>query len=111
MKHCLFAVAAALLLASSWPGNARAASTLNGTWSILTRYGEVRLEMQWSDGRGSSNSSVHGADVNALGIAGALASSGEHVHFSLHREAGDFAMDGWVGNAQGGGTYAFAPKA
>jgi hypothetical protein len=28
----------------------------------------------------------------------------------LHREAGDFAFDGWVGNGEGSGSYTFTPN-
>ncbi|MGB6985531.1 MAG: hypothetical protein WBD74_06070 [Candidatus Aquilonibacter sp.] len=88
------------------------AETLNGTWAIWNNGSETRMDLHWSNGSGSSNdSTLHDVDVNALGIAGALASSGAHVHFRLHHEAGDYAMDGWVGGGKGGGTYAFTPNA
>jgi hypothetical protein len=88
------------------------ADTLNGTWAVLNNGSETRMDLHWSNGSGSSNdSTLHDVDVNALGIAGALASSGQDVHFRLHREAGDYAMDGWVGGGKGGGTYAFTPNA
>jgi hypothetical protein len=88
------------------------AGTLNGTWSIWSTGSETLLELNWSDG-GSSNhdSTLHDVDANALGIAAALASSGGDVHFKLHREAGDYAMEGWIGGGKGGGTYAFTPNA
>ena len=88
------------------------AETLNGTWSIWNSGSETRLELNWSNGGSSShNSTLNDVDVNALGIASALASSGADVHFRLHREAGDYAMDGWVGGGKGGGTYVFTPNA
>lgn len=88
------------------------AETLNGSWSIWSTGSESLLELNWSNGSGSNhNSTLHDVDVNALGIASALASSGQDVHFRLHREAGDYAMDGWVGGSKGGGTYVFTPNA
>jgi hypothetical protein len=88
------------------------AETLNGSWSILSNGSETVMDLSWSNGSDhSNNSTVDNVDVNALGIASALASSGQDVHFKLHREAGDYAMDGWVGNGKGGGTYAFTPNA
>jgi hypothetical protein len=91
-------------------GSVRADAPLNGTWSILTNAGQTQLEMHWTSGHGSSSSTLRPIDTNALGITSALASSGQHVRFALHREAGDFALDGWVGNAQGGGTDTFVPN-
>lgn len=88
------------------------AETLNGTWAIWNNGSETRMEMHWSDGDGSSNdSTLQDVDVSALGITGALASSGQHVQFQLRREAGDYAMDGWIGGGKGGGTYTFIPNA
>ncbi len=88
------------------------AETLNGSWSIWSAGSESRMELNWSNGSGSQhNSTLHDVDVSALGIASALASSGQDVHFRLHREAGDYAMDGWVGGGKGGGTYVFTPNA
>ncbi|MGA8576838.1 MAG: hypothetical protein WB609_14280 [Candidatus Cybelea sp.] len=90
----------------------RADDSLNGTWSLLTESGGLRLEVNWSNGReGSHDSTLRPIDANALGIAGALASGGEHVRFALHREAGDYAMEGWIGGGKGGGTYTYTPNA
>jgi hypothetical protein len=87
------------------------AGTLDGSWSIWNSGLDTRLELHWSNGIDSSSDSMHNVDVNALGIKDALASSGQDVHFKLHREAGDYAMDGWVGGGKGGGTYVFTPNA
>ncbi|HTV94227.1 MAG TPA: hypothetical protein VMG98_16110 [Verrucomicrobiae bacterium] len=88
------------------------AETLDGTWSIWNAGSGPRLELNWSNGRGSSNNvTVQDLDVNALGIANALASGGQEARFRLHREAGDYAMDGWLGGGKGGGTYVFTPNA
>lgn len=111
MKHLVLMLVAALTVLGAG-ASARADAALNGTWSLLSDGKQPRLEMTYSNPNGSSHdTSVHDVDANALGISGALASSGEHVRFTLHREAGDFAMEGWVGNGQGGGTYAFTPNA
>ncbi|HTV92659.1 MAG TPA: hypothetical protein VMG98_08075 [Verrucomicrobiae bacterium] len=104
-----------LALCIALTATAARAETLNGTWSIWKNGSEALLELNWSswsDGGGSHhNSTLHGVDVNALGIANALASAGQDVHFRLNREAGDYAMDGWIGGGKGGGTYVFTPNA
>jgi hypothetical protein len=101
-----------LALCFAFATTAALAQTMNGSWSIWNTGSETRLELSWSSENGSGNdSTLHDIDVNALGIATALASSGQDVHFKLHREAGDYAMDGWVGRGKGGGTYAFTPNA
>jgi len=86
-------------------------STINGTWSLSTGANHVQLELRWSNGNGSrSDSTQHDVNAGDLGIANALSSNGQHVQFTIHREAGDYAMDGWVGNGKGGGTYEFTPN-
>ncbi len=105
--YCILALVCVALTAA-----AARAETLNGTWSIWNGGSGPRLELNWSNGSGSSNNAtVQDLDVNALGIANALASGGQDVHFRLHREGGDYAMDGWLGGGKGGGTYMFTPNA
>jgi hypothetical protein len=89
-----------------------AVSVATGTWSISTVNGHVHLRTTWSDATGDHSSSEdRNADANKLGIAAALASNGSHVRFGMHREAGDFAFEGWIASGNGGGTYTFTPDA
>jgi hypothetical protein len=111
MKKFTFASLAALLLIASSATMLRADDSVNGTWALLSEAGETRLEISRTNGRSSSESTLRSVDANALGIAGALASSGEHVRFGLHREAGDYSLEGWVASGKGGGTYTFTPNA
>ncbi len=84
------------------------ADVTHGTWNVVTDRGNVRLEMHWHTADGGHDSD-HSSSVNAqaLGIANALASKGQHTTFSLHREAGDYTFDGWLGNGEGAGNYTF----
>lgn len=60
--------------------------------------------------RGSWNGSFD-VDVAQLGLPAAdLDSTGKHVEFTLARDAGSFACDGWAGKGQGAGTFAFSPS-
>ena len=88
------------------------ADTLTGTWSVSNIGSDTSLEIMWNNGgTWHSDSTIRNVNANALGIANALASGGQDVHFKLHREAGDYAMDGWIGAGKGGGTYVFTPNA
>jgi hypothetical protein len=110
VKNFSFASLAALLLVVSSPTMTRADDSINGTWALQNEAGDVRLELSWSNGRSRAESTLRPVDANALGIANALASNGEHVHFVLHREAGDYFLDGWLASGKGGGTYTFTPN-
>jgi len=84
------------------------ADTAQGTWSLSSANGSLQLEMHWSDGKGSQTNDHSGfVDAAALGIASALASAGQHATFHLHRDAGDFTFDGWLGKGEGAGNYTF----
>lgn len=111
MKKFTLASLATLLLIASSLTVAFADDSINGTWALQSDAGETRLEINWSNGRSHSESTLRSVDANALGIASALTSSGEHVRFGLHREAGDYALEGWVAGGKGGGTYTFTPNA
>ena len=111
MKKFTFAALAASLIITLSLTMARADDSINGTWALQSQGGEMRLEISWSNGRSHSESTLRPVDANALGIASALASSGEHVRFTMHREAGDYSLDGWVASGKGGGTYTFTPNA
>ncbi|MFZ0033256.1 MAG: hypothetical protein WAK84_15435 [Candidatus Cybelea sp.] len=89
-----------------------AVSVATGSWSISTVNGHVHLRTTWSDATGDhSDSEDRDVDANKLGIAAPLASNGSHVGFEVHREAGDFAFEGWIASGNGGGTYTFTPNA
>jgi len=88
-----------------------AVATATGSWNISADGSTPRMEMSWSDASNSyHNSDVRSIDPRLLGIASALASNGTHVQFALHREAGEFAFEGWVAKGNGGGTYTFTPN-
>ncbi len=87
------------------------ADVAHGTWNITADHGAVQLETRWNSGSGRHDNEHSSAiDAAALGISKALASPGQHVTFNLHREAGDYAFDGWLGNGEGAGNYTFAPN-
>lgn len=111
MKKFTVAPLAALLLIASSLSMARADESIRGTWALLSGAGETRLEIRWSNGQSSTESTLRPIDANALGIASALASTGEHVRFGLFREAGDYSLEGWVAGGKGGGTFSFTPNA
>jgi hypothetical protein len=111
MKQFLFGSLAALLLIASTRAVLRADDSVSGTWSLISEAGQVQLELSWSNGRSSNQSTLRPVDANALGIANELASNGGRVRFGLHREAGDYSLEGWVAGGKGGGTYTFTPNA
>ena len=86
------------------------AETAHGTWTISTERGEARLETHWSDGSGSHSNDSRDIDPQSLGIAQQLAGPSQRATFSLHREAGDFAFEGWLGNNEGSGSFTFTPN-
>lgn len=53
----------------------------------------------------------HCVDPKALGINAALNSIGQTGAFTIHRDAGDLAFNGWFGNGQAAGTFTFVPNA
>jgi hypothetical protein len=86
--------------------------TAHGTWDITSRRNEPVLETRWhSDDQQHSEENAHGIDPNALGISAALDSRGQVGAFTIHRDAGDIACDGWFGNGQAAGTFTFVPNA
>jgi hypothetical protein len=89
-----------------------AVSVATGSWSIATVNGHAHLRTTWSDASGNHSSSEdRDVDANTLGIAAPLASNGSHVRFGIHREAGDFAFEGWMASGDGGGNFTFTPNA
>ena len=104
-----FAIALSLFLACA--SAAAIAGTAQGTWNVTTERGRLQLEMSWhsEDGR-HNNDHSSSIDAQALGIANAIASQGQHVTFNLHRDAGDYAFEGWAGKGEGAGNYTFTPN-
>jgi hypothetical protein len=101
----------ALSLLFAMSGAAAFAETTNGTWNATTERGRLQLEMSWHGDDGHHNNDHSSSiDAQALGIANAIVSSGQHVTFKLHREAGDYSFEGWVGNGEGAGNYTFTPN-
>ncbi len=87
------------------------ADTARGTWNLTTTKGNVQLELHWESPDGRHNNDHSGyVDAQALGIENAIKSPGQHATFALHREAGDFAFEGWAGNGEGAGSYTFTPN-
>lgn len=87
------------------------AETTKGTWSLTNIHGTLQLEMRWKSPDGRNNNEHSGyVDAHALGIENALKSSGAHATFALHREAGDYAFEGWLGKGEGAGSYTFTPN-
>ncbi|MBV8639381.1 MAG: hypothetical protein JO322_14975 [Candidatus Eremiobacteraeota bacterium] len=105
------AVVVATLIAAAALATAAKADVTRGTWNIATERGTVQLELRWRspDGR-ENNDHSSSIDAQTLGISNALASPGQHTTFGLHREAGDYAFDGWLGNGEGAGSYTFTPN-
>jgi hypothetical protein len=101
--------AGALAILLGFGALAAQADTTRGTWNLYGEHNSLTLDMHWHSHDGHSNEDRDAPiDAQVLGIAAALASSGQHGSFTMHRDAGDFAFDGWFGNGQGSGTYTFA---
>lgn len=96
----------AALVAGAALTTAAFADSTKGTWTITSDHGVTQLEMHWrsADDRHNSDHSSS-IDPSTLGVTAALNSPGEHTTFRVHREAGDYAFDGWLGGGQGAGTY------
>jgi hypothetical protein len=104
----LLAFAIITTLAIAAPASGKAADAANGTWSVDQQGESTQLELRWSNGT-SHDTTEHSSSVDAreLGIAQALASSGQHVRFGIQHEAGNYTLEGWIGNRKGGGTFTF----
>lgn len=91
------------------------ASDLTGTWAIspAAAAGKLYFDLTIDDPSGRShNRSGSDYTASALGLtAQQLGGSGHHLTFTIARDAGSFACDGWVANARGGGTVTFTPSA
>ncbi|HEY1978068.1 MAG TPA: hypothetical protein VGG89_16070 [Candidatus Baltobacteraceae bacterium] len=107
-------VALASVLALATYGSASAAD-LTGTWAIspAASAGKFYFDLTIDDPAGHSHSRS-GSDYtpSAIGLTQQqLAASGRHVRFTIARDAGSFACDGWIADGRGGGTVTFAPSA
>lgn len=92
-----------------------AVSVLNGTWAMTPAAADGKiyfdLTIEDSSGHGHSRS---GSDYtpSALGLtARQLAGPGHRITFTVARDAGSFACDGWVADGRGGGSVTFTPSA
>jgi hypothetical protein len=107
-----FAFAGAL---ASFAYGAAAAADLGGTWAITPAAadGKFYFDLTIQDPNGHERS--HSGNDYALASLGLtqqqLAGSGHHVAFTISRDAGSFACEGWIANGRGGGTVTFTPSA
>lgn len=93
------------LLAIALVARATAEAT-SGTWTMQTTEAKTYMDMRWSDGDHRDNENGHSIDPKDFGIDNIMGLNG-HVTFKLHRDAGDFAYEGWMQNGSGGGNYTF----
>lgn len=94
---------------------AAAAADLNGTWAVTPAAtgGKVYFDLTIEDSNGHGHSRS-GSDYapSALGLTPQqLAGPGHHLTFTIARDAGSFACDGWVAGGRGGGAVKFTPSA
>jgi hypothetical protein len=111
----LSALAVAGATLSALPAPAQGATT--GEWTVVHAEGAPqKVEVDFrsdkaASGGGHWNSSFD-SNVSELGsLASALDSDGKPVRFTLAREAGSFACEGWAGHGRASGTFTFTPSA
>ncbi|HZY99003.1 MAG TPA: hypothetical protein VFE36_05480 [Candidatus Baltobacteraceae bacterium] len=94
---------------------AAAAADLSGTWAVTpsTASGKIYFDLTIEDSNGHDRShSGNDYTPSALGLTQQqLNGPGHHVSFTISRDAGSFACEGWVTNGRGGGSAAFSPSA
>lgn len=109
-RHALGALVLLASILVSAP--ASAAETFKGTWSILQskQPGMVRFGLAHRRNGGHSNhetdwpvSALRGLDVNVAGK--------QDVVFSIERDAGRFACEGYLKDGEGTGIFTFTPDA
>jgi hypothetical protein len=86
-----------------------AASPVTGTWSLQTDSHDGHAYFDLSTGDGAHE---HGFTIRpeTTGLTPAqLQSSGNKVAFTVLREAGAIACEGWIASGKGGGTFTFSP--
>lgn len=114
MNAPITAAGFALLLALSARAVSAQSTPIAGTWSIepAATPGTIQFEIRTKDDGNFHVSSSFDSSTQALGLSTAqLQSRGNHVVFTLAREAGSFACEGWLSDGKGGGTFTFAPSA
>lgn len=114
MRKRFITVALAPMLALATYYSA-AAADLTGTWAVTpaATTGKIYFEMTVGDTNGHDHSRS-GSDYTpaAVGLTSQqLSGPGHHITFTIARDAGSFACDGWVADGRGGGSVTFTPSA
>jgi len=112
-RHVIAIVLAPLLLLATHSRGV--AAGLNGTWAITpaAESGKFYLDLTIEDldGHGHSRGGENYTPAS-IGLAPAqLAGSGHRIAFTIARDAGSFACEGWIDNGRGGGSATFTPSA
>jgi hypothetical protein len=86
-------------------------AALSGSWSISPSSvpGYVHLGLRIEDGT-SHHESDHDVTPSSIGLTQQQLDSGHRVTFSIARDAGTFACDGWLSQSKGGGSLVFSPS-
>lgn len=113
MRRRLTAVVLAPVLALA-TYYAASAADFTGTWAVspAAAAGKIYFDMTIDDSSGHDHSRS-GSDFtpSSIGLTQQqLSGAGHRVSFTIARDAGSFACDGWVANGRGGGTVTFAPS-
>lgn len=109
IARVFFASLTMLVAAMTAPAFSASAS---GSWTIApgVNANQAHFEIR-IDGPNKHESNDSDVDLGALGLSNAeLQSPGQHVAFTLSRDAGSFDCDGWVSHGSGGGTVTFNPR-
>lgn len=108
----LIALSSALALAMH---GAATAADFTGTWAVTPAAGsgKIYFDLTIEDSRGREHD--HSSDdytPSSIGLTQQqLSGPGHHVTFTISRDAGSFACEGWVANGRGGGSVTFNPSA
>jgi hypothetical protein len=84
---------------------------VTGSWTLApaNTTNQFRLEVS-VQGPGYDDNSTSTLPRSALSLSDEqLQSSGEHVSFTVARDAGSFDCEGWIAHARGGGALTFVP--
>jgi hypothetical protein len=111
-RPTVLALTIALALATH---SAATAANSTGTWSVTpaATAGKFYFELT-IEGPNGHDHSRSGSDYTpgSIGLTSQqLWGAGHHVAFTIARDAGSFACEGWVANGRGGGSVTFAPSA
>lgn len=114
MHKALASLALTSALALAVNGAAAAANSA-GNWSVTPAAAPgmyyFELTVEDPDGHDHSRSGSDYAPSSIGLTAQQLSGAGHHVAFTIARDAGTFACDGWVANGRGGGSVTFVPSA